>query len=430
MTLMNRALSLLLASVLVFLLAATALPQEDEILYWTCGMHPSVNAEEPGKCPICNMDLVPVMRETETVPGEEKGIELTIGPDAARLARIRTAEVTRMMLVKKIRAPGELAYDETRSAVMSSRVSGWIERLHADYTGVEIGEGEPLAEIYSPELVTAQKEYLLARGTALEKGAGEKLLLLGITPAQVDELERRSDVKTVLPLLAEIGGTVVHRYVTDGDFVKKGQALFLVSDLSRLWVYADLFENNLHLVEIGQMASITSDALPGEEILAKVAFIEPSLDRKTRSAKVRLDVDNSDRLLKPGIRVDVAFRIPLSSNSGVSDTHMGHGEHGGGTGHGGVLAVPRSAIIDTGTRSIAFVEIAPGRYQLRKVRLGASAGGYYVVLAGLEEGERVVEKGGFLLDSQTQLTGEAEEIYGGALGKDSGKTDPQPRHIH
>ena len=430
MTLMNRAISLLLSAALVLLLTTTALPQEDDILYWTCGMHPSVKAEEPGKCPICNMDLVPVMRVTETVPDEEKGIELTIGPAAARLAQIRTVEITRMMLVKKIRAPGELAYDETRSAVISSRVSGWIERLYADYTGVEIGKGEPLAEIYSPELVTAQKEYLLARSTALEKSAREKLLLLGITPAQVDGLERRSEVKTVLPILAEIGGTVVHRYVTDGDFVKKGQALFLVSDLSRLWVYADLFENNLQHVEIGQMASITSDAFPGEEILAQVAFIEPSLDRKTRSVKVRLDVDNSNRLLKPGIRVDVAFRIPLSSDNGISDTQMGHGKHGGATSHGGVLAVPRSAIIDTGTRSIAFVEIAPGRYQLRKVRLGASAGGYYIVLAGLEEGERVVEKGSFLLDSQTRLTGEAEEIYGGALGKESKKADGQPRHIH
>ncbi len=430
MTLINRAPGLLLAAVLVFLLTATAVPQEDEILYWTCGMHPSVRAEDPGKCPICNMDLVPVMKEPEAVPGEEREIELTIGPDAARLAQIRTVEVARMMLVKKIRAPGELAYDETRSAVMSSRVSGWIERLFADYTGIEIGKGEPLAEIYSPELVTAQKEYLLARGTALEKGAREKLLLLGITPAQIDELERRSEVKTVLPILAEIGGTVVHRYVTDGDFVKKGQALFLVSDLSRLWVYADLFENNLQHVEIGQMASITSDAFPGEEILAQVAFIEPSLDRKTRSVKVRLDADNSNRLLKPGIRVDVAFRIPLSSDNGGSDAHMGRGEQGGAMGRGGVLAVPRSAIIDTGTRSVAFVEIAPGRYQLRKVRLGASAGGYYIVLAGLEEGERVVEKGSFLLDSQTRLTGEAEEIYGGALGKESKKTGQQPKHIH
>lgn len=421
---------LLVAAALILLLAAPSLPQEDDILYWTCGMHPSVKAEDPGKCPICNMDLVPVMRETETAQGAKEEIELVIGPDAARLARIKTVEVTRMMLVKNIRAPGELAYDETRSAVISSRVSGWIERLHANYTGVEIEAGEPLAEIYSPELVTAQKEYLLARGTSLEASAREKLILLGITPGQIEKLDRSSEMKTTQPVLAEIGGTVVHRYVTDGDFVKKGQPLFHVSDLSGLWVYAALFENNLRHVEIGQMASITSDAFPGEELIAQVTFIEPELDRKTRSVKVRLNVDNSDRMLKPGIQVDVVFRIPLSGGGTSADAHVGHQNHGGASSRGGVLAVPRSAIIDTGTRRIAFVEIDPGRYQLRRVSLGASADGYYVVLAGLEEGERVVRRGSFLLDSQTQLTGGAEEIYGGALGKESVNTDPEPKHIH
>ena len=441
---MNRVSGLLFAAALVCLLAAAALPQDDDILYWTCGMHPSVKSEEPGKCPICNMDLVPVMRDKEAVPGEERKIELTVGPDAARLASIRTTEVTRIMLAKNIRAPGELAYDETRSTVISSRVSGWIERLHADYTGVEIKKGEPLAEIYSPELVTAQKEYLLARGTSLEKSAREKLILLGITPGQIERLDKRSEPRTNLPVLSETGGTVVHRYVTDGDFVNRGQPLFHISDLSRLWVYADLFENNLHLIEVGQMASITSDAFPGEEMLAQVSFIEPVLDRKTRSVKVRLDIDNSDRKLKPGMKVDVVLKIPLSSGVGTMETHLGDENHvdvaEAHKGHGdqgnskmskkGVLAVPRSAIIDTGTRSIAFVEIAPWLYQLRKVSLGTSANGYYIVLSGLEEGERVVERGGFLLDSQTQLTGGAEEIYGGALGKDSKKTEPQTKHIH
>jgi Cu(I)/Ag(I) efflux system membrane fusion protein len=431
MSRMNRSPVLLLAAALILFTAASADPSDEGILYWTCGMHPSVRGEEPGKCPICNMDLVPVMAESETASSEEKKIELTIDPDAARLARIRTVEVARMALVKTIRAPGELAYDETRSAVISSRVSGWIEHLHADYTGIEIEEGEPLADIYSPELVTAQKEYLLARGTALERSAREKLLLLGVAASQIDELDRRSETKTLVPVLAETGGTVVHRFVTDGDHVTRGQALFHVSDLSRLWVLADLFENDLRHVEIGQAASVTSDAFPGEEILAQVAFIEPSLDRKTRSAKVRLEVCNRDRRLRPGIQVDVTFRIPLSSGEGGAGPHADHAGDGSGTSHGGVLAVPRSAIIDTGARTVAFVEIGPGRYELRNVELGASAGDYYAVLAGLEEGERVVERGSFLLDSQTQLTGWAEEIYGGALGKESDKAESQhQQHKH
>lgn len=426
----DRARRLILAVLLILLFAAPSAPQEDDILYWTCGMHPSVKAEDPGKCPICNMDLVPVIKEKEAAEGSKEEVELVIGPDAARLARIKTAVVTRMKLVKNIRAPGEIAYDETRSVVISSRVSGWIERLHVDYTGIEIEEGAPLAEIYSPELVTAQREYLLARGTNIEKSAREKLILLGITPGQIEKLDRRSETNTVLPVLSEIGGTVVHRLVAEGDYVKKGQPLFHVSDLSKLWIYADLFENNLQYVEIGQMANITTDAFPGEEILARVTFIEPELDRRTRSAKARLEVDNSDRLLKPGMQADVTFRIPLTAPGGSASAPMGHEDHGASMSQGGVLAVPRSAIIDTGTRRIAFVEIDPGRYQLRRVRLGASSGDYYVVLEGLEEGERVVERGGFLLDSQTQLTGGAEEIYGGALGKESDKTDTQPKHIH
>jgi Cu(I)/Ag(I) efflux system membrane fusion protein len=376
------------------------------------------------------MDLVPVMKKAETPEGKKEGIELVIDPDAARLARIRTSPVTRRMLVKNIVAPGELALDETRSMVISSRVSGWIERLHADYAGIEIDEGAPLAEIYSPELVTAQKEYLLAKGTPLEASAREKLVLLGITPQQLGELTRRTEPGTITPILSVISGTVLHRHVSEGDYIKKGQPLFHISDLSRLWAYADLFESDLKHIEIGQMASVTPEAFPDREILARVTFIEPELDRRTRSVRARLEVYNDDRTLKPGMLADVTFQIPLASEDARAAAHMGHDGHGEDPGRAGVLAVPRSAIIDTGTRKIAFVETGPGRYQLRMVRIGASAGDYYELLDGLEEGERVVERGAFLLDSQTQLTGMAEEIYGGALGKESEKAEEGPKHIH
>jgi Cu(I)/Ag(I) efflux system membrane fusion protein len=418
--------------------AVQAASQDDDILYWTCGMHPSVKEDGPGKCPICNMDLVPVMREKGREPSGDEKVELDIGADAARLARIRTVEVERRLLVKRIESPGELAYDETRTAVISSRVAGWIERLHADYTGMELLEGEPLAEIYSPELVSAQKEYLLALGTNLEKAARAKLILLGVKPDQISGLEKRSETSATLAILAPIGGTIVHRNVTEGENISRGQTLFHMVDLSNLWIIAHVFETDLGLVEIGQEAVVTSDAFPGEEIPARVAFIEPTLDPKTRSAEVRLEAANPDGRLRPGTFVRVTLEIPITDKGAAAamaageEGHMEHAGHGAGAGRAGmgVIAVPRSAVINTGRRSVAFVEIGPGRYEMRNIKIGSAAGDHYVVLEGLAEGERVVERGAFLLDSQTQLTGEAEEIYGGALGKESEKADPQAGHRH
>jgi Cu(I)/Ag(I) efflux system membrane fusion protein len=420
--------------IVIFGVAAQAASQDDDILYWTCGMHPSVKEDEPGKCPICNMDLVPVMRETEREPSGEREVELDIGAEAARLARIRTVEIVRMVLVKRIESPGELAYDETRMAVISSRVNGWIERLHADYTGMELHKGEPLAEIYSPELVSAQKEFLLARGTNLEKAAREKLILLGIMPDQIREIEGRSETATTLFVRAPIGGTILHRNVTEGERIARGQTLFHMADLSRLWIVARIFESDLGLVEIGQEASVTSDAFPGEEIMARVTFIEPTLDARTRSAAVRLEIPNPDRRHRPGTFVRVTFEIPITGEAAAAQAigrmdHAGHEARAVRAGRG-VIAVPRSAVVNTGRRSVAFVEIEPGRYEMRNVKIGPATEDYYVVLEGLAEGERVVERGSFLLDSQTQLSGEAEEIYGGAIGKESDKADPHPGHKH
>jgi Cu(I)/Ag(I) efflux system membrane fusion protein len=415
-----------------------AATQDDGILYWTCGMHPSVRADEPGTCPICNRDGGRVLGDPYKKPAGDQRIELDIGARAARLARIKTVEVERRVLIKVVEAPGELAFDETKAAVISSRVSGWIERLHADYTGKELHKGEPLAEIYSPELVSAQKEYLLARGTELAASAREKLILFGVTPDQIRELDERSEVVTTLLIRAPIGGTIVHRNVTEGDNIAKGRVLFHMADLSGLWIVANVFETDLGLIEIGHEAIVTSDAFLGEQLTARVTFIEPTIDEKTRSAKVRLEVPNPDRRLRPGTFVRVTFEIPITGRGATAAVRAGETgtmEHAGHEAHmdragGGVIAVPRSAVVNTGRRSVAFVEIGPGRYELRHVKIGASTDSHYVVLDGLSEGERVVERGAFLLDSQSQLTGEAEEIYGGALGKEGERIDQHAGHVH
>jgi len=403
---------------------ARAGAEEPEILYWTCGMHPSVRADEPGKCPICNMDLIPVMEEKEPAPAEGEEVELVIGAEAARLARIGTAVVTRMMLSLEIDAPGEIAYDETRAAVISSRVGGWIEKLHADETGMALRKGDPLVEIYSPGLVSAQKEYLLARGTGLEEHAREKLLLLGLSEGQIRTLREGSDISTTLTLLSPVTGTVLHRGVTEGEHIQPGHDLLHIADLTRLWVLADVFENDISFVRVGQDARISIDALPGEEYESRVSFVEPVTSRSTRSTRIRLEIDNREAMLRPGMFARVRIVAPLGGTRAGGE---GHGSHAGGS---GVLAVPRGAIVNTGRRTVAFVETGPGRYLVRNVKLGVIAGDHYVVLDGLSEGERVVERGSFLLDSQARLAGQAEEVYGGALGKESGKADSPPAHIH
>jgi Cu(I)/Ag(I) efflux system membrane fusion protein len=419
----SKWMATLLVLAVLFAVPQAGTEAEDEILYWTCGMHPSVKADEPGKCPICNMDLVPVIKESKTAPAEREAIELAIGEEAARLARISTVPVERMTLSLSIDAPGEITYDETRTAFISSRVGGWIEKLYADETGMRLSKGDPLVEIYSPELVSAQKEYLLARGTDLEELAREKLLLLGLTEEQLRMMRDESDISMTLTIFSPASGTVVHRGVTDGERIMPGHTLFHIADLSHLWVVADVFENDIAFVREGQEALIRTEALQGTEIPGRVTFVEPVTNVRTRSTRIRLEIENEAHSLRPGMFANVRIETPLGGMSeGNEDPHRMHMQGGG------VLAVPRGSIINTGRRTVAFVEKEPGRYLLREVKLGPLAGDYYVVLGGLSEGERVVERGSFLLDSQAQLTGQAEEIYGGALGKESETIDPHAGH--
>ena len=395
-----------------------------EISYWTCGMHPSVREDQEGKCPICNMDLVPVYAETEKEAGKQEEIRITISPDAARLARISTVEVSRRNLVKLIRAPALVEYDETGESVISARVGGRVEKLYADYTGMTISRGDPLALLYSPELISAQKEFLLASGSDLSGSARRKLLLWGITEEQIRELSGRGDIQENLLIYAPSSGTLVHRYIREGGYVREGDPLFHISDLSTVWVVADLFENDIDLVQKGLTAEIEFEALPGESIRGRISFMEPFLSGSLRSLKIRVEVDNRDNKLKPGMLAAMKIGVPLGGSKGLSAPTAGHSGHSGHAAGGdnpgmGVLSVPKSAVVNTGTRSVAFVQKEEGVYLLRNVTLGGSSDGYYVILDGLAEGERVVEKGSFLIDSQSRLTGQAEEVYGGALGKES-----------
>ena len=433
-------------------LPGTLLAQEDDdIAYWNCGMHPSVRSDGPGKCPICNMDLVPVRAGQE---GQGGAVTLTLSERARQLAGVRTSGVDYLPLERTVRAVGRLKYDERRRAGINAWVSGRVDRLFVDFTGAEVTAGEPLLEIYSPQLVTAQQEYLLSLETA-EKVAGsplpetvayarsllqasrQKLLLMGMTGEQIEELSAQGEVQPHTIITSPLSGTVIHKEIQEGQYIMEGMHLFHIADLSGLWMMAEVFEIDQALIETGMDVEVTTPSYPGEVFHGRVSFIDPFLDRSTRSVHVRVDVPNTDGRLKPGLSVDAVIRVPMAQMEKEYYTCPMHpevisqdpgecpecGMHLAKVAAGLVLAVPRSAVLDTGPRRLVYLDRGEGRYEQREIQVGPEAEAFwegrpmkfYPVLAGLARGDRVVTRANFLIDSQSQLTGEAAGAYGGAL---------------
>jgi multidrug efflux pump subunit AcrA (membrane-fusion protein) len=456
------AILLFLPALAMLLPASVTGQQESEIAYWTCGMHPSVRAEEPGKCPICNMDLVPARAGEEDQEGR---VVLTLSERARELAGVQSSAVEYLPLERTIRAVGQLEYDERRMAHIAAWVPGRVDRLFADFTGAEVTAGEPLMEIYSPELVVAQEEYLLSLETAekvasspvpeavadtrsLLQASRRKLLLMGMNDEQIDRLEERGEARTHTIITSPLSGTVIHKEVQEGQYIMEGQHLFKIADLSSLWMMAEVFEIDHSLIETGMKVEVNTPSFPGETFHGRVSFIDPFLDRSTRSIHVRVDVPNADGRLKPGLSVDAVMRLPVAQMEKEYYTCPMHPEVvSDGSGEcpdcgmflekvagGLVLAVPRSAILDTGPRRLVYLDKGEGRYEQRQVQVGpeaeASVEGrpvkFYPVLAGLAPGDRVVTRANFLIDSQSQLTGEAAGAYSGALEAESERS----QHVH
>ena len=480
---------------------------QSEILYWTCGMHPTVRSDKEDKCPICFMDLVPVYAGGTAQKSGEK-VSLQLSEFARDLAKIETSVVEQKRLTKEIYTVGKVDYDESKVAYVSAWTSGRIDRLFADFTGVQVRKGDHLVEIYSPQLVSAQDEYLIALRSGnkgLISSSRKKLILLGITKEQIRKVAKKGKAQTHLTIYAPIGGTVIHKNAVEGMYIKEGDSIYQIADFSGLWVKIDIFEYEIGWVKLGQEVEITVKSYPGEIFKGHVAFIDPFVDDKTRTIKVRINVDNSDLRLKPGMYVNARIRSPLSDfglpidrslygkyicpmHPDVSQEKEGvcpkcgmrlekhelskeqriaqekkvvyicpmkedaevisnepgdcpkcgmklvakEVEMGGDT----ALAVLKLAILDTGLRKLVYVEVKPGGYVAREVTLGPEAvtvvngveKTFYPVISGLSEGERVVTRGNFLIDSQTQLTGAAEAVYGGAIGKDEEVKRPGHQH--
>lgn len=365
---------------------------------WTCSMHPQIKLPHPGKCPICGMDLIPLK-----TGGADHPRELSVSPSAAKLMQLETAPVERKPVQVDVRMVGKVDYDETRTAFITARVPGRLDRLFIDYTGVQVKQGDAMASIYSPDLLSARQELLQALQSvkALTNSSStiirdvsqstvnsvrEKLRLWGLTPEQIREIETQGKLTDHMTIYAPAGGVVVQKNAQEGSYVKTGDRIYTVADLSQVWVQLDAYESDLPWLRDGQKVTFTTEAYPGETFEGTVAFMDPVLNSATRTVNVRVNVSNPELKMKPGMFVHAVAYAPVFETD--------------------PLVIPASAPLLTGSRAVVYVEV-PGTdspsYEGRDVELGPKAGDFYVVRSGLSEGERVVVQGAFKLDAELQI---------------------------
>ena len=370
--------------------------EERKILYWRAPMDPNFISDLPGKSPM-GMDLVPVYAEAA-----ESGSAHTIRIDPITVQNmgIRTTVVERGPLVKTIRTVGRVDYDEQLVTFIDTKFNGWIEALYVDETGQYVEKGDRLFDVYSPELYAAQEEFLAAvrnlplmegsnflfareEATKLVQAARTKLMYMDVSDGQIEALRRTGEVEKAIAIHSPARGIVTDKMVLQGMYVKPGMRLYTIADLSRVWVYVDVYEYQLPWISAGQTASMTLPYVPGRTFIGKVVYIYPYVERQTRVIKVRLEFENLDMALKPGMFTNIRLESTLQ---------------------GDALLIPREAYIDSGTRQVAFVDLGNGKFAPRDIQVGVEAeNGMTQVLYGLDEGEVVVTSGQFMLDGESKL---------------------------
>ena len=436
---------------------------------YTCSMHPNIRQPNPGQCPICGMDLIPVA----TGDGEDRGPrELKLSASARKLAEITTAPVERRSVSTNVRMVGRIAYDETRLRRITAWFPGRLERLFVDYTGIPVKKGDHMVVVFSPELITAQRELIEAkRAASAVSGSGlssihdmakltleaarEKLRLWGLTRSQIKRIERRGRTDEKITIYAPMSGIVVRKDAVEGMYVQTGSPVYTIADLSQLWLNLDAYESDLSWLRYGQGVSFVAEAYPGRTFTGRISFVSPILDPKTRTVKVRVNVPNEDGALKPDMFVRAVVSAAVMGEGRVFEPDLAGkwmcpmhpeivAEEAGACSICGMplvrteslgfvapeeaplpLVIPVSAALLTGERALVYIADPDeeGVYEGREVVLGPRAGESYIVLKGLEEGERVASHGNFKIDSAIQL------LAGPSMMNPEGG-GPPPGHEH
>lgn len=380
-------LLLLLATLSPLLVVAATGEGEEQPQRYTCPMHPHYIASDPGPCPICGMDLVPMdvdaTASNSDADGEGRAV-VTIQPETIQNMGVRYGKVESTRFGRKIRAWGVISENERSRVEVSGRVDGWIERLSVAAVGDPVVRGQLLYELFSPELVAAQRDYL----SALERDSGERLRSaaerlrsLGVAEQQVKQLAAARKPFERLPIHAGAAGKVSELSVREGAWLRSGSRVLVIQDYSTVWLNAAVAEKDLPLIGIGTPALVALPNLPGKQIVSRVDYIYPTIDPASRTGRVRLQLENRDGSLRPGAWADVVFEVEARDR----------------------LAVPTSALLLDGRGEHLVVALGEGRFEPRLVRSGLTSAGYSEILSGVEEGERIVLSGQFLIDSESSL---------------------------
>lgn len=389
---------------------------------YTCPMHPFIVKNSPGTCPICGMQLVKKAQTSEADAKTRESLEqVSLSPTQMLISNVSTVEVKPMSLDKDISAVGIVQYDQRRQAKVTAWVAGRIDRLYVNAVGDYVYKGKPVAEVYSPDLVAAQQEYLLALksrdrlknssiasisqgGEGLVSSARQRLLLLGVKDKQIASLERAGEPNIKLPVYTPLSGVVIEKLVLEGQYVNTGDPLFSIADLSSVWVEVDVYESDFAAIKVGQRVEVTSQSYPGKTFAGRISYVYPFVDPQTRTVKVRVEIPNPGLKLKPDMFVNAVVKAPLGSG----------------------LAVPVASVIDTGKRQVAWVEVKPGTFEPRDVRVGTRSGDYVQIISGLKAGEKVAASGAYLIDSEAQLKGGGGGHEGHGEQQGGQQTSPAP----
>lgn len=358
---------------------------------WTCSMHPQIRQNESGDCPICGMDLIPLENDQNA---DIDPNAISMSPTAMQLANVSTALVRKMNPVKQVRLNGKVQTDERLVYSQSSHIPGRIEKLLVNFTGEFVNKGQIIAYIYSPELVTAQEELLEAQKIAeaqpqLFSAAREKLKNWKLSDKQIEEILNSGKTKDEFPVAADVSGYAVSKKINLGDYVRKGETMYEIADLSKIWVSFDVYESDISWIKKGDKVEFTIASLPGESFMSSITFLDPVIDPKTRVAKARVEYNNSNEKLKPEMFASGLVQAKLANKLNS-------------------IVVPKTAVMWTGKRSVVYVKTNSEQgvnFIMREITLGSALGDSYVVEAGLMEGEEIAVNGTFSIDAAAQLAG-------------------------